>query len=192
MGTFSLEQSPYEFGGSMRTSQGARRTTVVLAVAVVAAAAHTGPAAAGGQAACAATAPVLETLRCLINDVRAERGLAPVRASHVLSRSARLRGNAIARCRHFSHTPCGQRFATVFQQAGYAQGRYTVGENLAWGTGTYASPEQTVRRWLASPGHRAVLLSPRWRELGAFVFGAPNLFAPGQNRVWVAQFGRRG
>ncbi len=174
----------------MRTAQGARRTTIVFAVAAVVAAVHIGPAAAGGQSACAATA--LETLRCLINDVRAERGLAPVRASHVLSRSARLRGNAIARCRHFSHTPCGQRFATVFHQAGYARGSYTVGENLAWGTGAYASPEQTVRRWLASPGHRAVLLSPRWRELGAFVLGANDLFAPGQNRVWVAQFGRRG
>lgn len=189
--TFSVQQSNYEFGGSMRTGQGARRTTIVFAVAALAAAAPTGEAAARGEAACS-TAPALQKLRCLINGVRAERGLAPVRASQVLTRSARLRGNAIARCRHFSHTPCGQRFATVFRQAGYARGRYTVGENLAWGTGAYGSPEQTVTRWLASPGHRAVLLSPRWRELGAFVLGADNLFAPGQNRVWVAQFGRRG
>jgi uncharacterized protein YkwD len=176
----------------MRSGQRARRTTIVLAVAAVAAAAPTGQAAARGQATCGATAPALETMRCLINQVRVERGLAPVRASQVLTRSAGLRGRAIARCREFSHTPCGQRFATVFQQAGYARGRYSVGENLAWGTGANGSPERTINRWLVSPRHREVLLSPRWRELGAFVLGADNLFAPGRNRVWVAQFGRRG
>lgn len=175
----------------MRTGQGARRTTIVLAAAaVLAAATPTGPAAAP-RVACP-SAQSLETLRCLINQARAERGLAPVRASRLLTRSARLRGTAIARCRQFSHTPCGQSFGVVFRSVGYTRGSYAVGENLAWGTGAHGSPELTVNRWLASPGHRRVLLSARWRELGAFVLGADNLFAPGQNTLWVAQFGRRG
>jgi uncharacterized protein YkwD len=173
----------------MRTGQGALRTTIVLAAAAVAAAAPSNPPAA--PRACASAQP-LETLHCLINRTRAERGLAPVRLSPLLTRSARLRGAAIARCRDFSHTPCGQSFGSVFRSVGYARGSFSVGENLAWGTGTHASPELTLTRWLASPPHRRVLLSPRWRELGAHVVGAHNLFAPGANRVWVAQFGRRG
>ena len=173
----------------MRTGQGALRTTIVLAVAAVAVAAPSNPPAA--PAACTSAQP-LGTLHCLINRARAERGLAPVRMSRLLTRSARLRGNAIARCRDFSHTPCGQSFGSVFRSVGYARGSFAVGENLAWGTGTHASPELTLQRWLASPAHRRVLLSPQWRELGAFVLGADNLFAPGANMVWVAQFGRRG
>jgi uncharacterized protein YkwD len=177
----------------MRTGQGARRTTIVLAAAAaLAAAAPTDPAAAPRFTCPSAGDRPLEALRCLINRARAERGLAPVRASGLLTRSARLRGTAIARCRDFSHTPCGQSFATVFRSVGYARGSYTVGENLAWGTGAQASPELTVNRWLVSPAHRRVLLSAQWRELGAFVLGADNLFAPGQNKLWVAQFGRRG
>ena len=40
------------------------------------------------------------------------------------------------------------------------------GENLAWGVGPGAQTHMIVRAWLASPGHRAILLRPGWRRLG--------------------------
>ena len=42
----------------------------------------------------------------------------------------------------------------------------TYGENLAWGTGPYATARQVVRGWMGSPGHRANLLRPGWNRIG--------------------------
>jgi uncharacterized protein YkwD len=128
---------------------------------------------------------------CLVNQTRAAHGLPAVRLSPTLRRSAALRASAIVRCRQFSHTPCGQSFGSVFRAVGYAGGRVAVGENLAWGSGSLGSPQNALARWLSSPGHRQVLLSGSWRELGVSVVGANGLFAPGANTVWVTQFGRR-
>ena len=41
-----------------------------------------------------------------------------------------------------------------------------VGENLAWGVGGGADAREIVRRWLASPHHRANLLRPGFRRVG--------------------------
>ncbi len=41
-----------------------------------------------------------------------------------------------------------------------------VGENLAWGTGSYASARGIVRAWLESPEHRRNLLRPGFRRIG--------------------------
>jgi uncharacterized protein YkwD len=45
--------------------------------------------------------------------------------------------------------------------------------------------------WLASPPHRTILFTAKWRDLGlARVRGS--LFGRSDVTVWVAQFGRRG
>lgn len=144
-----------------------------------------------GAHSCAA-ATQLRAMVCLVNQTRAAHGLRPVRLSTTLRRSAQLRANAIVRCRQFSHTPCGQSFASVFRAVGYTRGRYAIGENIAWGSGSLASAQHAVTRWLTSPPHRRVLLSGMWRELGVVAVGVDGVFAPGANTVWVAQFGRRG
>jgi uncharacterized protein YkwD len=41
-----------------------------------------------------------------------------------------------------------------------------LGENLAWGTGSYAGAGTIVREWLASPEHRANLLRPGYTRIG--------------------------
>ena len=149
------------------------------------------PAATAGVHACA-SATQLQAMVCLVNQTRAAHGLRPVRVSATLRRSAQLRANAIVRCRQFSHTPCGQSFASVFRAAGYTRGRYSVGENIAWGSGSLASAQHALASWLTSPPHRRVLLTRTWRELGVVAVGVNGVFAPGANTVWVAQFGRRG
>ena len=36
---------------------------------------------------------------------------------------------------------------------------WTVGENLAWGSGRRSTPREIVAAWMNSPGHRANILS---------------------------------
>jgi len=168
----------------------ARSCVLAAAIAVAGGIASDTPARVGATASCG-TANTTATVQCLVNRVRASHGLPRVRVVVTLSQSANLRAQAIVRCRQFSHTPCGQSFTAPFRAAGYARGRYSVGENLAWASGA-ASPEQAVRIWLASPAHRRILLTRSWRDLGVAIVGANGLFGAGATTVWVAQFGRRG
>jgi uncharacterized protein YkwD len=129
------------------------------------------------------------TLRCLVNWTRRRHGLAPLRDSARLDRSSRLRATSIRRCEQFSHTACGEAFATVFQRVGYLRGGAAVGENLAWGAPGPA--RLALVQWLRSPSHRANLLSPGWRDVGVGLVRAGRLFGANGVSVWVVQFGRR-
>jgi uncharacterized protein YkwD len=147
-------------------------------------------------AACTVAAPArpavvqdVRAMKALVNATRAQHGLRPVRFASQLDRSSLLKAEAIRRCGSFSHTPCGASFARTFQQVGYAN--RSVGENLAWGAGGLAAPQAILSSWLASPPHRAILLSPRWREAGVTALDAPGLAGQAQVRLWVLQFGRR-
>jgi uncharacterized protein YkwD len=159
----------------MRTTGG----LFVLAVVVCALAAPARPAAVQDARA----------MKALVNATRAQHGLRPVRFVGILDRSSLLKAVAIRSCGSFSHTPCGAPFTRTFQQVGY--GLRSVGENIAWGTGGSADPQAIVNAWLASPMHRAVLLSARWREAGVAAVEAPSLAGHAHVRLWVLQFGRR-
>lgn len=43
---------------------------------------------------------------------------------------------------------------------------YAIGENLAAGQET---PAEVMKTWMDSPSHRAIILDPRWREVGIAV-----------------------
>jgi uncharacterized protein YkwD len=145
-----------------------------------------------GQSNLTAPASVqLRAMRCLINWTRRQAGLASVGRNAELDRSASMRARHIKRCQDFSHTPCGQPFITVFTAVHYFIGTAAVGENLAWGQGRLGTPRAAMANWLASPPHREILFTAKWRDLGigcvrGTLFGRPNV------TVWVAQFGRRG
>jgi uncharacterized protein YkwD len=121
---------------------------------------------------------------------RAQHGLRPLHLSRVLDRSAALKAHDIVRCRVFSHTPCGMSFSRTFQASGYLRGRARVGENLYWGTGSLGSVDRAIGAWLASPPHRANLLSRSWRDVGVSTLHAPGLFGAGDVWLYVLQFGR--
>jgi uncharacterized protein YkwD len=144
----------------------------------------------GADAIAAAAGAEVDAMRCLVNWVRAQHGLTQLRELSELNRSSGLRSGAIRRCGQFSHTPCGQAFVQPFVRAGYYRGSVSVGENLAWGSSWLGSPRATLAAWLRSPGHRANLLHPAWRDCG-FALTRGRLFgAPGVS-LWVLQFGRR-
>ena len=99
-----------------------------------------------------------------INEVRVEHRLAPLYVDFRLVRAAREHSQTMLREGIFAHGD----FATRLRTHGV---RFPLlAENLAWGTGAYASARSIVRSWLASPGHRANLLHPRFRKIG---IGAP-------------------
>lgn len=96
----------------------------------------------------------------LVNQHRAEAGLAPVEYSAELSKPAQTRAFEIEES--FSHTrPDGRYFSSALKDYGISY-RYT-GENIAWG---YKSPEEVVEAWMNSPGHRANILNKSYTKLG--------------------------
>jgi uncharacterized protein YkwD len=129
----------------------------------------------------------LQAMSCGVNVVRRSFGLSPLHESARLDRSSLLKANAVRRC-GFSHTPCGMAFTQTFARAGYLPAR-SIAENLAWGQRERGSPLRTLGAWLASPQHRANLLSPRWRDLGLALQRGP-MFGNSGVSLWVLQFGR--
>lgn len=98
-----------------------------------------------------------------INDVRAERGCEPLRVQAGLERAAgRLARLLLAdgELNHDAGTPFGERLALA------APAAHLWGENLAWGSGESAGPDEIVQGWLNSSEHRAIMLDCRFSRVG--------------------------
>jgi uncharacterized protein YkwD len=95
-----------------------------------------------------------------VNRVRGAHGLGALRSDGRLIRAARAHTQTMLRRNTFAHGDTAARL----RRFGIRGGR--VGENLAWGAGTYASAEAIVRMWLRSPRHRANLLHGGFRRIG--------------------------
>jgi uncharacterized protein YkwD len=75
------------------------------------------------------------------------------------------------------------------QAVGY---RYaSFGENLFVGTWGQFSARDVVLAWLESPPHRANILDPRFRDVGAAPVRASGLLGGSDAVVWTATFGSR-
>ena len=93
----------------------------------------------------------------LVNREREKEGLDPVMLAPDLMEAAAVRAEELTE--RFSHTrPNGKSCFSVI-----ARKKRTVGENIAAGQPT---PEDVMDCWLNSPGHRANILNPDFRELG--------------------------
>ena len=106
--------------------------------------------------------------------------------SDSLHRAAALKGRSVASCRQISHTPCGADAAAPIQRSGYAYTRF--GENLYVGALGSVSAREVVSAWLQSPGHRANILNPAFRDVGAALVRADGIFFEGATVVWIADF----
>jgi uncharacterized protein YkwD len=104
----------------------------------------------------------------LHNGTRTQHGLEPLCVDRELTRAARSHSRDMIEKRYFSHTsPSGETLGSRLERSGY--GYRTAGENLAWGTGPHATPEDTLDRWMESPGHRENVLDGGFREVGVGV-----------------------
>ena len=155
-----------------------------------------------GGATCAGTQlePTPRNLRdvraailCLLNAERAARNLPPLHANPSLARAALLHSQEMVSRRYFSHVSAnGEDFVSRIRKAGYLRGSrgWAVGENLAWGSGSYATPAEIVRGWMASPPHKANILNARFREIGiGIALGVPLPDAPGAGATYNTGFG---
>jgi len=80
----------------------------------------------------------------------------------------------------------GTDVAAQVRKTGYRFARF--GENLYAGPWGRVSARQVVSAWLASPPHRANLLSPDYRELGVAPAKAAGLLGSGESVLWTAAF----
>lgn len=131
---------------------------------------------------------------CLINRERAAHGERALRPNARLRRAAQAHTESMADEDYFEHVgPRGQTPLTRMRSVGYISSRvgYEVGENIAWGTLWLATPRAIVASWMASPGHRANILDPRYRETGIGVSAHPPAsLAHGQaGAIYTQDFG---
>ena len=131
-----------------------------------------------------------------INAVRRRHRLAPVRLSPKLAAAAHSHASSMARFGYFAHasrdgTTAAMRIKAFYPSSGFSS--WSIGENLLWASPDI-TPERAIAMWLASPAHRRILMSARWRELGLqriHVAAAPGVFNGGETTVVVADFGVR-
>jgi uncharacterized protein YkwD len=131
--------------------------------------------------------------RCLINAARVAGGLRPLRPEPRLSAAAgAFAADMVARA-YFDHVaPEGSTPRMRVRAAGYRgrTGRFRAAETIGWGSGELSTPAVIAAEWLKSPEHRAILLSPLFREVGiGLAIGAPGTGQSGA--TVVADFGAR-
>jgi len=110
---------------------------------------------------------------CLVNVARERRGIAPLKYSEALRRSATAHSKGMVRSRRLSHYgPRGSTPAARIANSGYlARARfYRLAENIGAGRGrSNGSAAAIVRSWMRSPGHRSNILDRRLRDFGVGV-----------------------
>jgi uncharacterized protein YkwD len=121
---------------------------------------------------------VRAAILCLHNQIRAQNNLP------LLKDNAKLRKAAVAHSADmvgegfFDHTsPNGDSFVDRILDAGYAKRNdgWTLGENLAWGTGDLSSAKGVMDAWMNSAGHKANILKRAYKEVGIGIkLGVPS------------------
>ena len=141
---------------------------------------------AGSSDPSAAPAVQERAVRCLVNWARSRNSRARLARRASLGRAATLKGRQVASCHDFSHAPCGVDPTAALRATGY---RYaTFGENLYRGTWGKVSARDAVAAWLESPGHRANILGPGFRDVGAALVRAPGMRREGDGALWITAF----
>jgi uncharacterized protein YkwD len=133
---------------------------------------------------------------CLVNAVRAAHHLHALRANAQLAQVATSQVATMIRWDYFADVrPTGQTplsLVGVTRYPAHAAG-FAVGQNIAWGTASFASPEHIVAEWMASPPHRAIILTAAYRDAGVAVTPAlPGVLRARQGgATYAMEFGVR-
>jgi len=118
-----------------------------------------------------------------VNEVRREHGREPVAGEARLDAAAQRHAEDMLRREYYDHaSPEGETARARARRAGY-RGR-SLGENIAKGLFT---PDEVVRRWMDSSGHRRNILKRGFSEMGLGVAYGVNS-ADEFEVVWVQVF----
>jgi uncharacterized protein YkwD len=171
-----------------------RIRTALPAAALVALAV---PATASASCANAGADPASISLRqaqtatlCLLNDQRRAHGVRALRENDRLDKASVGYARRMASQNIFEHGDFVGRIRASSYLSG--AGSWRVGENIAWGTGSYGTPAGIVKMWMNSPGHRHNILEPGFRDIGLGIArGVPRAGLSGGG-TYVTDFGARG
>lgn len=101
-----------------------------------------------------------EQVVALVNKERAAAGLNPLTINESAMSAALVRAKEIRQS--FSHTrPNGSSFSTALKEQGVSY--RGSGENIAYGQ---RSPEEVMKAWMNSSGHRANILNAKYTSIG--------------------------
>lgn len=124
---------------------------------------------------------------CLLNEQRQAAGLAPLQDSRPLNRASQRHARDMARKHYFAHG----NFVSRIRAAHYLHGRrsWTLGENIAWGTYSYATPAAIVDAWMHSPPHRENILNPVFHQIGIGVARGAPVAGQADGATYATDFG---
>lgn len=107
----------------------------------------------------------IEAIAAATNNERVKAGLPPLSVNGQLIESATIKTGDMIANQYFEHTsPAGVAVSDLGNKVGY---NYIImGENLA--LGNFESAEDLLSAWMNSPGHRANILNPLYKELGVY------------------------
>jgi uncharacterized protein YkwD len=137
-------------------------------------------------------ATVVTATLCLLNGERADVGLPPLQQNDRLAAAARQHSQDMVQQQYFDHVAKdGTDPVDRIRAAGYLPnaGAWTVGENLAWGTGALATPKEIVSAWMHSQGHRENILRPQFKEIGFGVVTGNPRSDDGAGATYTTTFG---
>ena len=112
---------------------------------------------------------VRAAILCLHNQIRSQAGLPTLKDNAKLRKAAIGQSNDMVANGYFDHTsPDGDTFVDRILAAGYVKRNdgWSLGENLAWGTGDLSSAQGVMNAWMNSAGHKANILKKSYREVG--------------------------
>jgi uncharacterized protein YkwD len=115
----------------------------------------------------------------VLNVVRAHHGLASFHGSPSLHRSASAYARWMLRSEYFGH------LNRIRASGGFSR----IGEALAWHSDRRARVVGTVRRWMGSAPHRALIMNPGFRWIGSGM--ARGRLGGQRATTWVLHFGGR-
>ena len=99
-----------------------------------------------------------------VNAIRAQHGVRKLRRHRGLARAADVKAREVTTTQVLSHaSPDGTSMDTRIRR--YVRARH-VGETLGYVPARSRQAQRIVDGWMASPGHRAALLSPTFRRVG--------------------------
>lgn len=145
----------------------------------------------------AADAPAIQAATlCLINRIRRAAGLHPLHTNRQLQAVAASQVTTMVRWNYFADVrPSGQTplsLVSVSRYPAHAAG-VSVGQNIAWATGSDTTPAQIVAAWMASPPHRQIILTSEFRDAGVAATPAvPSVIHAGSSgATYAVEFARR-
>jgi uncharacterized protein YkwD len=136
---------------------------------------------------------------CLMNRVRAARGLRPLHFNGALAQIASGQASDMVRGHYFAdQSLTGQSPLARVIASGYVAhpsgARLLTAQNIGFGTGPNATPAGIVTAWMQSPPHRRIMLTAAYRDagVGAVASVPSGIVSRWLGGTYAVEFGMRG